>query len=142
MPDSFSIYDAKTNFSMIIRDSAERGKVFVVGNAQAKASQKSIIMGEAAVRLLLDNLTCSPAWEEDPELSRWTVYVSEIDAWGEGDTKEDATSDLVQNAKALSEAYLEESALYFKFGRTEVFPYMLKVGLARDDLEVQRVLGL
>lgn len=142
MPDSYSIYEAKTNFSMIIRDSAEHGKVFMVGNAQREASPRAVVLGENVLRLLLDRFTCHPEWEEDVEKGMWTVSVSEAGAWGEGNSKSEAEQDLLENAKALSEGYLEEADLYLKFGRAAVLPLMLRIALARDDGELREVLGL
>jgi len=72
----------------------------------------------------------------------WTVSVSEAGIWGEGKTKKEAEEDLLVNAKALSEGYLEEADLYLKFGRAAVLPLMLKISLARDDGELREVLGL
>lgn len=142
MPDSYSIYEAKTNFSMIVRDSAEHGKVFMVGNAQREASPRAVILGENLLRLLLDRFICHPEWEEDAEKGMWTVSVSEAGAWGEGNSKSEAVQDLLENAKALSEGYLEEADLYLRFGRTEFLPMMLKIALARDEAGLQRTLGL
>lgn len=142
MPDSYSIYEAKTNLSMIVRDSAEHGKVFLVGNAQMKAAPRAVVMGENLLHLLLDRFVCHPEWEEDAEKGMWTISVSEAGAWGEGSSKDEAVQDLLENAKALSEGYLEEADLYLRFGRTQALPIMLKIALARDDAELQRTLGL
>lgn len=142
MPDSYSIYEAKTNFSMIVRDSAEHGKVFMVGNAQRESSPRAVVLGENLLRLLLDRFICHPEWEEDVEKGMWTVSVPEAGAYGEGGSKGEAVQDLLENAKALSEGYLEEADLYLKFGRAEALPLMLKIALARDDAELQRTLGL
>jgi hypothetical protein len=68
--------------------------------------------------------------------------VPEAGAWGEGTSKGEAVKDLLENAKALSEGYLEEADLYLRFGRSEALPVMLKIALTRDDAELQRTLGL
>ncbi len=142
MPDSYSVYEAKTNLSMIVRDSAEHGKVFTVANAQRKSAPRAVVLGEAAVRALLDAYVCHPEWEEDAEKHLWTVWVREIDDWGEGPTKEAAARNLVASAKELAEIYLAEIQMYLQHGRSAEFPYMLKIGLSQDDDEVRKVLGL
>jgi hypothetical protein len=142
MPDSYSIYDAKANFSMIARDAAEHGKVFVVANAQRKAAPRTVILGEEAVRILLDHFVCHSEWEEDAEHHLWTVYVPEIDDWGQGESQEDAVKDLVDGAMELADLYLSDLQFFLRGGRSAEFPFMLKISLARDAGEVRKVLGL
>lgn len=142
MPDSFSIYDAKTNLSMIVRDSAEHGKVFMVANAQRKSAPRAIVLGEEVLRSLLDHFVCHPEWEEDAEKHLWTVAVQEIDEWGEGDTQESAIEDLIDGAVDLADLHLSDIDFNFRVGRAAELPFMLRVGLARDRSEVRKALGL
>lgn len=142
MPDSYSIYDAKSNFSMIVRDSAEHSKVFLVSNAQRKAAPRAVVLGEDMMRVLLDHFVCHPEWEEDPEMHVWTVFVPEIDEWGEGPTKEAAVADLVDSAAELADMYLADTDFYFRHGRSQEFAYMLRIALAKEADEIRKVLGL
>ncbi len=142
MTDSYSIYEAKTNLSMIVRDSAEKGKVFTISNAQRKRAPRAVVLGEEILRLLLEGYVCTPEWEEDSRNGMWTVYIPEIDDWGQGSTKEEAVLDLLEGVKELADTYLSELPFYLRGGRTRELPYLLKIALAEDLSGVRRVLGL
>lgn len=143
MRDVLPVAEAKKNFTALIRESSEALKVFRVANAQRRQSPRSLILGEAAMEVLLERLTCSPRWEEDPAQRLWSVHVPELDVFGQGATRDEAADDLIEAAVEYSEVYLEDVPFYFKAGRKDHYPYVLAVLLAAGDRDkLRRVIGV
>lgn len=66
---------------------------------------------------MLDSHAFHPQWEEDTEQRLWTVYVPEIDVWGQGPSREDAAGDLVGAALDYADVYRHDTDFYAKVGK-------------------------
>lgn len=114
-----------------------------IQNAQRHEAAASLIIGEEAVSLILARYTFTPQWEEDQEQGLWSVYVPEIDAWGQGETQDRSAEDLVTAVLDYMDVYLEDVPFQIKVGRGEHLPYLLRIYLASEDRQaVRQVLGV
>lgn len=138
-----AVSEAKKDFSRIMRESSEHLRFFKIQNVQRHAASASLLIGEEAVDLILARYTFTLQWEEDQEQGLWSIYVPEIDVWGQGETKDQAAEDLLTAVLDYLDVYLEDVPFHLKVGRREHLPYLLRVYLASEDRQaVRRVLGL
>ena len=92
-------------------------------------------------KLAMSQLT--PQWEHDSEHGLWSVYVPQLDVFGQGATRDEAAEDLLETVREYVEFYLQDPLFYFKAGRRDHFPYVLAVALAADDpKQLRQILGV
>jgi hypothetical protein len=142
MPPTLSVHEAKREFSSLVRESAELGQVFLVANAQRKHAPRTVILGASVMKAMLESYAFHPQWEEDTQQRLWTVYVPEIDVWGQGPSQEDAAKDLVDAALDYADVYRHDVGFYAKVGKAGHFPYVLRLLLAEDTEQVRSILGV
>ena len=141
MFETIPIYQAKRDFSAIVRDSSERGKVFVVGNTQRRDAPRSLVIGEAPLHSILNAFSCHPQWEEDEKQGLFTAYIPEIDMWGQGTTRKSAAEDALAAAREYSDLYVKDVDFYNRVGRGKHFPFLLRLWLSSTDSDAMKVLG-
>lgn len=143
MPHFYSVGKAKERLPQLIRESSEAQKFFRVGNANRHNAPRSWIIGEESMETLLSFVRFTPQWEEDPGQGLWTVYVPELDIWGQGETQEMAAEDLLETVEEYAVLYLEDVPFYRKAGRKEHLPYVLTMALAAgNNPKMRKLLGV
>lgn len=137
------VSEAKRDLSRIVREASEHWRVFTIQNAQRRDAAACVVMGEEAMAMILDRFTFTLEWEEDREQGLWSVYVPEIDAWGQGESRESAAQDLARATQDYADIYLDDVPFYVKVGRGDHLPYILRINRTHGDhAEVRRVLGV
>lgn len=139
----YPIYEAKKNFSYILHEAGEHLKLFPIKNAQRHDAARIWVVGEPVIETILEGLRCTPEWEEDVEQGHWTVYIPELDIWGQGKTREEAADDLVTAALDYAAVYAEDVPFYLKFGRKHHLPFVWRLLLLGKEREkVKEFLGV
>lgn len=134
----FAVGDAKKEFSRLVRESSEQMRVFTVQNAQRHGAKAAVIISEETMDLILQRFTFIPQWEEDREQGLWSVYVPEIDVWGQGETREQAAEDLVSAAIDYADVYMDDVRFHIKVGRQDHLPYILRIYRTGGDRQAVR----
>ncbi len=142
MPPTLSVYEAKREFSSLVRESSELGKVYLVANAQRKHAPRTVILGASTLKTMLERYDFHPQWEEDAGQRLWTVYVPEIDVWGQGPSQEEAAEDLVSAVLDYVGVYRRDVDFYARVGKAGHFPFVLRLLLAEDREQVRSILGV
>ncbi len=91
---------------------------------------------------LLKDVRCSPIWEEDEEQSLWSIYIPELDTFGQGETREKAADDLMENVAEYVTLYMEDMSFYFKVDRQHHLPVVMALALCASPDEQKRILGI
>ncbi len=140
---ALAVSEAKRDFSRIVRESSEQLRVFTVQNAQRHGAASSLVIGGTAMELVLSHFTFTPQWEEDADSGLWTVYLPEIDVWGQGETRLQAAEDLIDAALDFMRVFLDDIPFQIKIGRGHYLPYLLRLYQAGDDRQAIRgILGV
>lgn len=143
MTSVIGVAEAKRELPQLIREAGEQQRLFTLGNAQRRNAPRVVLMGEQILEALLEAPACTPEWEEDTEHGLWSVYVPELDLFGQGNTRDEAASDLFAATQEYADLYLEDLRFYFKVNRQHHLPFLLAFTLARGDRDkAMRVLGL
>lgn len=138
-----AISEAKRDFSRLVRESSEELRIFRIQNLQRHRATASLLIGETAMDLILAGYDFTPQWEEDAEQNLWTVYVPEIDVWGQGATRDDAAEDLVTAVLDYVDLYFEDVPFQIKVNRGAQLPHLLRISRAGEDRQaVRRALGV
>lgn len=139
----YPIYEAKKNFSHILHEAGEHLKLFPIKNAQRHDTTRIWVVGEQVIAVLLEGLCFKPEWEEDKEQGYWTVYLPELDIFGQGKTREEAAEELVTAALEYADIYQGDIPFYLKVGRKSHLPYIWRLLLTGGDRnKVKEILGV
>lgn len=143
LPAILPVAEAKKHFPAIVREASENLKLFRVANAQRREAPRALVIGEEALRALIGEIRLTPEWEQDVERGLWSVVLPELDIYGQGPTRDEAAADLIEAALEYAALYLEDAALYFRFGRRDQYRYVLAIALAAGDrAALARLLGI
>ena len=137
----FSLDEAGKQLPAMLEESSQKLRLFLIGAQDS--SLQSLLLGTRLAEILLKNYSFEVEWEKEPVFGFWMVYVSELDLWGTGNTKEEAAEDLVSAAEDYREVYLQCIPFYLSAGREKHLPYVLRLLLARGDRKkIKMLFGL
>lgn len=143
MTGVISVSEAKKELPQLIREAGEQLKLFTLANVQRRDAPRVVLLGERTLQTLVEHLSCTPEWEEDGEHGLWSVYVPELDVFGQGKTREEAVNSLIEAAQEYADLYLEDAPFYLKVNREHHYPFVIALALARGDRgKATKVLGL
>lgn len=122
------ISTAKRDFTRLAREAASKGVEFLAKDMHRADAREVSIVSTSVLDSWLKGLSFSVEWEEDQSgIGGWTVYIPEIDVFGDGDTKEAAVDDLIGAAMEYAELYMAKPAFYWEAGRAAHHPYLRKI---------------
>ncbi len=137
----FNIRDTKKYYSDI-NAKALNGMEIITYNAM-KAKEEVSHINKLYFDFLLDNLQFKPVVEYDEELKIFTITLNEIDMYGEGKSKEEATEDLLGSIQEYLKIYYNKIELYAKVEPISKQLYMLKLARCSEDKEnILETIGL
>ena len=141
LQNKFNIRDTKRFYSDI-NDKALNGIEVITYNAMGKVGEVSHL-SKRIVDFLFDSLQFHITEDFDEELGVYTVSADNINIYGEGSTKAEATEDLLNSIMEYADIYVEQIDMFSKVEDITKQGYMLKVIRCSGDREkLKKVLGL
>jgi len=138
----YNIRDTKQFYSSI-NNMAAKGLEVITYNAARSSEEVSHIKKEY-LDFLLESITFKPRIIPDERIGGYSIEIEELGSiYGEGDTKETAVENLVDNILEYLEIYLEKIDLYSQMESLETKIYVLKLLRCDGDREqIRKALNL
>lgn len=145
IPFKYNVRDTKRYYSDL-NNYALKGlevRTYKGINKTVKENQEVSHIKTAYLDYLLNKVSFNPNIESGEELGGYTISVNEIDMYGEGQTVEEATNNLLDSILEYIDIYIEQIDLFSKVENTEKQIYMLILIRCNKDREaLRKVLGL
>ena len=92
---------------------------------------------------ILEKYEFNPEITYDGETKQHEICLKEINAYGSGDTKEEAIRIVLDNVMALTEDFFEDIELYMRMDpQKKQYPYFMRISYCKTESELLRVLNL
>ena len=135
---NFNVKQTKNEYSKV-NNLALRG--FEVATYDHNTKEVVSHVKKAVFDYLLRSVNFTVEETFDEELKGWTVYIPELNLYGEGDTKESAVSDLINTIDEYIALYTEMDFLS-KHESPEKQAAIMKLMRCKDDDAMRKVLGV
>ena len=134
--------DLRNNISDIIFKVINNFQVVLTGNVKKGGPTVSIISTDL-LEDILEKYEFNPEITFDEETKQHEICLKEINAFGSGDTKEEATRIILDNIMALTEDFFEDIELYMRMDpQKKQYPYFMRISHCRTESELLKVLNL
>lgn len=134
--------DFRNNVSDIIFKVINNFKVVLTGNAKKGGPTVSIISTDL-LEYILEKYEFNPEITYDEETKQHEIRLKEINAFGSGDTKEEAIKIVLDNVMALTEDFFEDIELYMRMDpQKKQYPYFMRISHCKTESELLKVLNL
>lgn len=141
--ERYSISETKKNYTAINRKVQEGLEIITYDGLRRSGQEVSHIKTEMLERLLA-TLKFHPEWTYDEELACWTVFLSEINVYGEGPDQAGAIDDLIKGCNEYAEVYLANIQWFSQRPETADHYFYLRriINVADDRDALRRLLEL
>ena len=134
--------DLRNNISDIIFKVINNFQVVLTGNVKKGGPTVSIISTDL-LEDILEKYEFNPEITFDEETKQHEICLKEINAFGSGDTKEEATRIILDNIMALTEDFFEDIELYMRIDPPKKqYPYFMRISHCKTESELLEVLNL
>lgn len=134
--------DLRNNISDIIFKVINNFQVVLTGNVKKGGPTVSIISTDL-LEDILEKYEFNPEITFDEETKQHEICLKEINAFGSGDTKEEATRIILDNIMALTEDFFEDIELYMRIDLPKKqYPYFMRISHCKTESELLEVLNL
>ncbi|MDD3705712.1 MAG: hypothetical protein PHC45_06605 [Clostridiaceae bacterium] len=134
--------DLRNNISDIIFKVINNFQVVLTGNVKKGGPTVSIISTDL-LEDILEKYEFNPEITFDKETKQHEICLKEINAFGSGDTKEEATRIILDNIMALTEDFFEDIELYMRIDPPKKqYPYFMRISHCKTESELLEVLNL
>lgn len=134
--------DFRNNVSDIIFKVINNFQVVLTGNVKKGGPTVSIISTDL-LEDILEKYEFNPEITFDEETKQHEICLKEINAFGSGDTKEEATKIVLDNVMVLMEDFFEDIELYMRIDpQKKQYPYFMRISHCRTESELLKVLNL
>ncbi|HPL99885.1 MAG TPA: hypothetical protein PLS45_08370 [Bacillota bacterium] len=134
--------DFRNNVSDIIFKVINNFQVVLTGNVKKGGPTVSIISTDL-LEDILEKYEFNPEITYDEETKQHEISLKEINAFGSGDTKEEAIKIVLDNVMALTEDFFEDIELYMRMDpQKKQYPYFMRISHCKTESELLKVLNL
>lgn len=134
--------DFRNNVSDIIFKVINNFQVVLTGNVKKGGPTVSIISTDL-LKDILEKYEFNPEITYDEETKQHEIRLKEINAFGSGDTKEEAIKIVLDNVIALTEDFFEDIELYMRMDpQKKLYPYFMRISHCKTESELLKVLNL
>lgn len=134
--------DFRNNVSDIIFKVMNNFQEVLTGNAKKGGSTVSIIATDL-LEDILEKYEFNPVVTFDEETKQHEICIKEINTFGSGDSKEEATQIMLDNVMALTEDFFEDIDLYMRMEhQKKQYPYFMRIRHCKTESELLKVLNL
>lgn len=132
------------NLSECISKAINNFHEIITANAAVKGSKTASIMSTEMLKIMLDScIKFNTLIAFDEATNQYVVSVPELDADGQGNTREEAIEVLLDNIITLTEDYFENIELYLRIENSKkMLPYFERIRHCENMDDMSRVLGL
>ncbi|MHB1392856.1 MAG: hypothetical protein ACYCYE_07235 [Clostridia bacterium] len=134
----------RNNLSEYISKAINNFQEVLTANNAVKGGKTVSIISTEMLKVMLDSCCkFNSSITYDDVTSQYTASVKELDADGQGKTREEAINVLLDNIIVLTEDYFENVQLYLRIENSKaMLPYYERIKHCEDRSEMIRVLGL
>lgn len=134
----------RNNLSECISKAINNFQEVLTANNAVKGGKTVSIISTDLLRIMLDSCCkFNTKITFDDVTKQYAASVEELDADGQGKTKEEAIDVLLDNIIALTEDYFENVELYLRIENSKkMLPYYERIRHCEDKTEMIKVLGL
>ena len=134
--------DFRNNVSDIIFKVINNFQVVLTGNVKKGGPTVSFISTDL-LEDILEKYEFNPEITYDEETKQHEISLKEINAFGSGDTKEEAIKIVLDNVMALTEDFFEDIELYMRMDpQKKQYPYFMRISHCKTESELLKVLNL
>lgn len=134
--------DFRNNVSDIIFKVINNFQVVLTGNVKKGGPTVSIISTDL-LEDILEKYEFNPEITYDEETKQHEIQLKEINAFGSGDTKEEAIRIILDNVMTLTEDFFEDIELYMRMDpQKKQYPYFMRISHCKNESELLKVLNL
>ena len=134
--------DFRNNVSDIVFKVINNFQVVLTGNVKKGGPTVSIISTDL-LEDILEKYEFNPEITYDEETKQHEIHLKEINAFGSGDTKEEAIKIVLDNVIALTEDFFEDIELYMRMDpQKKQYPYFMRISHCKNESELLKVLNL
>ena len=134
--------DFRNNVSDIIFKVINNFQVVLTGNVKKGGPTVSIISTDL-LKDILEKYEFNPEITYDGETKQHEICLKEINAFGSGDTKEEAIRIILDNVMTLTEDFFEDIELYMRMDpQKKQYPYFMRISHCKNESELLKVLNL
>ncbi|MGE5629732.1 MAG: hypothetical protein ACM3TR_01400 [Caulobacteraceae bacterium] len=139
---TIGLKDFRNNVSDIIFKVINNFQEVLTGNAKKGGPTVSIIATDL-LEDILEKYEFNPEVTFDGETKQYEICIKEINAFGSGDSKEEATKIILDNVMALTEDFFEDIELYMRMEpQKKQYPYFMRISHCKTESELLKVLNL
>ncbi|KUO75482.1 MAG: hypothetical protein APF77_22725 [Clostridia bacterium BRH_c25] len=134
--------DFRNNVSDIIFKVINNFQEVLTGNAKKGGPTVSIIATDL-LEDILKKYEFNPEVTFDEETKQHEICIKEINAFGSGDSEEEAIQIMLDNVMALMEDFFEDIELYMRMDpQKKQYPYFMRISHCKTESELLKVLNL
>lgn len=134
----------RANLSNCISRAINDFEVILTANTAVKGSKTVSIISTDMLKMMLDScVQFNTSIDYDDATKQYVITVPEIDADGQGATKDEAKEVLIDNIIMLTEDYFENVELYLRLDNSKkMLPYFERIRQCENINDMIKVLGL
>ena len=142
---TYNVSTAKSHLARLRRSAITDWKESIIENSKENQSESVSLIATVVIDDLTSFCKFTHNWVKEEEDTVWTLISPEIDAFGVGETKEEAINSLIDTALEYSELFFESPSLYMSAAtnRRQHYGFLRRIARCERDREkIRAVLGV